>query len=121
MKLKTKQRRELATIEYFVKPEWRINGEPPNITDADRRAFLDFSNKGIRPPCTVGVEALRQGKKWRDWHVSEFRRDLREGLLFASEIEASFPDEVAAYLLKATGWQPGQDKAAFVRARLGVA
>lgn len=102
-KLTRKQQRDLATIEHFIDPQWHLLGVANvTVTDDDRRAFLAHSDRGIRPVRTPGIEALREGKKRRDWHVAEFRRDLRGGLLFAWEIHANFPADIAAYLIRAT-------------------
>ena len=67
MNITRKQKRDLESIMYFIPEKMRCR----LITDEDKEAFLSFSDKGIKPEITLGVDALIQGKRWRGIHIHE--------------------------------------------------
>jgi len=85
MKFTKGQLKDLETIEYFAprRKNCEIQGvltEDIVITDEDKEMFLDYSERGIEPSNTPGVELLLQGKRWRGIHMEMYEEDLMGGM-----------------------------------------
>ncbi len=113
MKLTNKQKIDLETIEYFIP-----KGYYPEITDEDRKMFLEVSEKGLHKDKVEwrkldGFNALIQGKRWRGIHIHEMwkpalfpssyakpkmKDDLPTDFLW--EFEAELLSSVFEFLLK---------------------
>src|SRR3990167_6109731 len=65
MKFTKKQLAEIECIKWFIPAILRES----IITDDDIRAYLDISERGIRPQIkSLGLDALLEGKSWRGIH-----------------------------------------------------
>ena len=75
-----KQLNDLATIVHFIPEIYKKKGLLEKITEEDKRAFLDISERGIYPKeKTIGLEMLQEGKKWRGTHIGMYEEGVLDG------------------------------------------
>lgn len=111
LRLSGRQQRELEVLKYFSR-SWDIE-----ITEKDIKQFFDWSDRGIKytqphgvpttGKATVnmrpmnGLDRLLHGKIMRDYHIKQWKQDIREGLLFIWELVEDLPKPVIGLMKKA--------------------
>lgn len=76
-------------------------GADPIITQSQipsaAEAMMLYESHGIRPDvCSDPALLVRymRGKRWRDWHIEQYRIGLAERTIFPAEVLASPLDEI---------------------------
>lgn len=94
-KLTTKEAFDVETMKYFI-PRNRLS---KRLQRNDKRKIADLSSRGIQPRRdTPGYIDLRWGKTYRDWQITQWRRDVAEGLFTKWEIINSVPQFMQSWL-----------------------
>ena len=95
MKFTKGQLKDLKSIEWFIP----IFYKDTEITDEDRKAFLDISERGIYPETkSKGLEALEEGKRWRGIHVGMYEEGVLDGTMPYFVILQDMPLEVVDFM-----------------------
>lgn len=87
-KLSAKEQFDIRTMRYFI-PR---NKYKTRITKQAEAAMADLSSKGIQPQYrSKGFLNLLWGKTYRDLQITQWKDDVREGLITKYEIYSSLP------------------------------
>ena len=82
----SKKWREMAEIyKKFLEDDWIVDLSE----ESAQEMYLHESLGGTLPPMTNGYYV---GKKWMDVFIIQYKKDIKEGLLFAVELREDFPD-----------------------------
>lgn len=91
MKLSQKQQKELEVLTYFMPNQYKRE-----ITDNDVERYFLKSERGIG----TMPEFMEIGKKWREVHMADYKKDWKEGTFWLFEAKEDFPKPVFEYICK---------------------
>ena len=84
-KISDKWRRIAEIYKIFLEKDWVVDLSE----DAALEMYLYESTGQGKPTMKNGYFV---GKKWMDVFITQYKRDIKEGLLFPFELRETFPD-----------------------------
>jgi len=85
MKISKKWRKISEIYKKFLEKDWEVDLSE----DAALEMYL-FESFGQGKPSNKNGYYL--GKKWMDVFIEQYKKDIKEGLLFPFELKEDFPD-----------------------------